>query len=166
MRSLIVTVALLAQGLACQAHAEQLFTVTPMSLADEKAVFATVESIVIEPARTRIGGTIASLAVREGDRVEQGQVVATVADEKLALQMKSLDAQIAGLIAARPGQNRPAPGPRICLPRGTTPKPPLDQADRSRCRDQGAAIARRGACGDVREQVAQGDVLAPLAAGC
>ena len=66
---------------------------------DEKAVFATVESANVVPARARIGGTVVELAVKEGDEVKQGQIVATVGDEKLALQMKSLDAQIAGLEA-------------------------------------------------------------------
>ena len=81
------------------ALAQQTFTVAPKQVADEKAVFATVESANVVPARARIGGTVAELTVKEGDEVKQGQVVATVGDEKLVLQMKSLDAQIAGLEA-------------------------------------------------------------------
>src|ERR1700693_4256353 len=81
------------------ALAEQTFVVAPKTVADEKAVFATVESANVVPARTRIGGTVVELAVKEGDAVTQGQVIATIGDEKLALQMKSLDAQIAGLEA-------------------------------------------------------------------
>ena len=68
-------------------------------VADEKSVFATVESTDVVPARARIGGTVVALAVKKGDAVKRGQVVATVLDEKLALQMNSLDAQIAGLEA-------------------------------------------------------------------
>ena len=52
-------------------------------VADQKAVFATVESPRIVPARARIGGTVAELAVKEGDPVKLGQVVAVVGDEKL-----------------------------------------------------------------------------------
>ena len=51
------------------------------------------------PARGRIGGTIVQLNVREGDSVTRGQAIAVVADEKLALQMKSLDAQMQALQA-------------------------------------------------------------------
>ena len=69
----------------------------PCDLADEKAVFATVESPNVVPARARIGGTVASLSVHQGDAVTQGQVIAVVGDEKLLLQINSLDAQIAGL---------------------------------------------------------------------
>src|SRR5579864_9037522 len=81
------------------AAAEEIFVATPAAVSDEKAVFATIESRRVVPGRTRIGGTIAALAIKEGDRVELGQVIATVGDEKFALQMKSLDAQIAGLDA-------------------------------------------------------------------
>ena len=99
-RALTVPVALLAQRGCRQALRKQVFVVAPIAVADEKAVFATVESTARRARRARrIGGTVAALAVQEGDRVEQGQVVATVGDEKLALQMKSLDAQIAGLDA-------------------------------------------------------------------
>ena len=41
------------------------------SVADEKAVFATVESISVVPARGRIGGIVVQLNVREGDPVTQ-----------------------------------------------------------------------------------------------
>ena len=91
----VILVALTAQ----HALAQQTFTVKPQTVADEKAVFATVESANVVPARARIGGTVAELGVKEGDEVKQGQVLATVGDEKLVLQMKSLDAQIAGLEA-------------------------------------------------------------------
>ncbi len=79
--------------------AAETLTVAPRSVADEKAVFATVESISVVPARGRIGGTVVQLNVREGDPVTSGQAIATIGDEKLALQMKSLDAQIDALQA-------------------------------------------------------------------
>jgi multidrug efflux pump subunit AcrA (membrane-fusion protein) len=42
---------------------------------------------------------LAELAVKDGDRVERGQVLPTVGDEKFVLQRRSLDAQIAGLLS-------------------------------------------------------------------
>jgi len=62
------------------------FPVERREIADIKAVFATVESIRTAPARTRIGGTIDELSIREGDRVEVGmrcdgeRVRVTIAD--------------------------------------------------------------------------------------
>ncbi len=99
MRAAIVLTAALAL-VAQRALAEETFAVAPRLVSDEKAVFATVESANILPARARIGGTVVQLAVQRGDQVAQGQVLATVVDEKLALQTKSLDAQILGLEAS------------------------------------------------------------------
>jgi RND family efflux transporter MFP subunit len=70
------------------------YLVRPVSVADEKAVFATVQSANVVPARARIGGTIVELKVRQGDHVEQGQVIATVSDAKLGLQANSYGAQV------------------------------------------------------------------------
>ncbi len=86
---------LLLLGAAGAAQAAE-FTVHPVQLSDEKAVFATVESRNVVPARARIGGTVVQLAVREGDAVKQGQMIAVVSDPKLPLQIQSLDAQIQG----------------------------------------------------------------------
>ncbi|MQP68496.1 efflux RND transporter periplasmic adaptor subunit [Niveispirillum sp. SYP-B3756] len=71
------------------------FTVTLQPLPDEKAVFATVETVDKVPARVRTGGTITGLTVREGDTVTAGQVIALIGDEKLGLQQSGLEAQIA-----------------------------------------------------------------------
>ncbi len=76
-----------------QAATPKTFLVAPSSIRDEKAVFATVQSAYVVPARSRIGGTILELKVRQGDAVKSGQVIATVADAKLALQINSYAAQ-------------------------------------------------------------------------
>ena len=84
----------------------------PRQVADEKAVFATVESISVVPARGRIGGIVVQLNVREGDAVTGGQAIAAIGDEKLALQMKSLDAQIEALKAQSDQAQIDLTGPR------------------------------------------------------
>src|SRR6516165_9984379 len=100
MRNYFVFLAAVVVLLSCdRARAEETFAVASQTIGDEKAVFATVESANIVPARARIGGTVVQLVVRQGDRVEEEQPVATVADKKFVLQIQSLDAQIAGLQA-------------------------------------------------------------------
>ena len=143
--------------------AQDVFTVAPIMSADEKAVFATVESIVVEPARTRIAGTVAALSVREGDRVEQDQLVATVGDEKLALQMKSLDAQIAALDAQLGQAQVDLTRAEDLFSKGIVPKTSLDQARTAfnvAANTHRSRIAERAV---IQEQLAQGNVLAPLA---
>ena len=98
MRAVILVMATVALWMP-EVHAADGFTVQTVAIQDYKAVFATVESERVVPARVRTGGTIVGLSVREGDHVEQGQVVAVIADAKLGLQVASVDAQIAGLKA-------------------------------------------------------------------
>ena len=73
------------------------FEVTPEEIDDLKSVYATVRSKDLIEARVRTPGTIASLKVDEGDSVEPGQVLALVADPKIALKIKALDAQIVAI---------------------------------------------------------------------
>ena len=105
-RLMALSLAVAAVLRAASADAETL-TVAPRSVADEKAVFATVESISVVPARGRIGGTIVQLNVREGDAVTRGQAIAAIGDEKLASPDEiagCTDRRPAGAI--EPGANR------------------------------------------------------------
>jgi RND family efflux transporter MFP subunit len=145
------------------AASEELLTVAPVGSADEKAVFATVESAVIEPARTRIGGTVVSLSVREGDHVEQGQVIASVGDEKLALQMKSLDAQIAGLEAQLAQAQTDLARAEDLFGKGIIPKTRLDDARTAYNVARNARDARVAQRAVIQQQLTEGNVLAPTA---
>ncbi len=70
------------------------YVVHETKITDEKSVFATVESANVVPARVRTGGTIVELEVRQGDRVERGQLIALVGDRKLGLELGSYAAQV------------------------------------------------------------------------
>jgi len=145
------------------AFAADSFTVALQKVADEKAVFATVESANIVPARARIGGTVAELSVKEGDEVAQGQVVATVADEKLVLQMKSLDAQISGLEAQLTQAQADLTRAEDLFSKGTVPKTTVDQA---RTAFNVASTAHRSRIAErsvVEQQMSEGKVMAPTA---
>lgn len=145
---------------AAAALAETL-TVTQQAVSDEKAVFATVESISVVPARGRIGGTVARLDVREGDRVSAGQAIATIGDEKLVLQMKSLDAQIEALQAQANQAQIDFTRTEGLVERGIVPRVKLDeQRTALNVADNGlrAKAAERAV---INEQLNQGQVLAP-----
>jgi RND family efflux transporter MFP subunit len=146
---------------APHAFAETL-TVARQTVSDAKAVFATVESRNVEPARARIGGTVAALAVKQGDEVSEGQVVATVADEKLLLQTKSLDAQIAGLEAQLAQAQTDVTRAEDLFSRGTIPKTRLDEA---RTAFNVASNAHRSKLAEksvIEQQMVEGKVLAPM----
>ena len=154
---LVVVLALAAQA----AFAQQTFSIAPKSVADEKAVFATVESANVVPARARIGGTVAALAVKEGDAVTRGQVIATVGDEKLALQMKSLDAQISALEAQVAQAQTDFSRAEDLFSRGTVPKTTLDQARTALNVTSNTLKARTAERSVIQQQVTEGNVLAP-----
>jgi RND family efflux transporter MFP subunit len=162
MRLLFATAAFLTLLSAQDAGAEERFTVAPTSVADEKAVFATVESAVIEPARARIGGTVAALAVREGDRVEQGQTIASVGDEKIVLQMKSLDAQIAGLEAQLAQAQTDLTRAEDLFAKSIIPKSRIDEVRTSFNVATNAHRARVAERSVIQQQFDEGNVLAPI----
>lgn len=73
------------------------FVVKATTIPEMKAVFGQVESRIVVPARARIGGSIRELHVSQGDEVKEGQAIATVVDDKLALQLTAADAKIEAL---------------------------------------------------------------------
>jgi RND family efflux transporter MFP subunit len=119
--------------------------------------------VSVVPARARIGGTVAELAVKEGDRVAGGQVVANIGDEKIALQMKSLDAQIAGLDAQVAQAQTDLTRAEDLFARGTIPKTRLDEARTAMTIASNAHRARNAERAVIAQQLAEGAVLAPTA---
>ena len=99
MRHFIIAAALLP--LAGNAWAAAPFVVHLADIADQKAVIGAVEPVHELAARARIGGTIASLAVKEGQEVAAGAEIAVVADPKLVLQKQAIDSRIESLQSQR-----------------------------------------------------------------
>jgi len=139
----------------------QTLTVALRPVADEKAVFATVESISVVPARGRIGGTIVQLSVREGDPVTRGQAIATIGDDKLALQMKSLDAQIDALQAQANQAQIDFTRIEGLVERGTLPRIRLDEARTALNVADNGLRAKTAERAVVQQQFNEGQVLAP-----
>ena len=97
MTNLLPILPLLAASVAQAAE----IVVTAREIEDRKAIIATVEPVRQLVARTRIGGTIISLKVREGDVVAAGQEIAVIEDQKLVLQRQALDQRIKSQQAQR-----------------------------------------------------------------
>lgn len=138
------------------------FTVQRSDLADQKAVFATVESVDVVPARARIGGTVGRLAVKAGDRVAPGEVLAVVADEKLLLQIASIDAQIAGLQSSLSQTRDDLARAETLYRQGSGPRVTMDQARTAVEMASSALRARAAERAVIDQQIAEGEVLAPV----
>lgn len=166
MRSMMRYVGLLAAFAAfgssgTPATAAETLVVTPQSIADQKAVFATVESTSVVPARGRIGGTVVQLKVREGDRVAAGQAIATIGDEKLGLQMKSLDAQIEALQAQANQAQLDFTRTEGLVERGILPRIKLDEQRTALNVAENGLRSKTAERAVINEQLNQGQVLAP-----
>ena len=143
------------------AKAAETLVVTLQSIDDEKAVFATVESTSVVPARGRIGGTVAQLKVREGDRVAAGQAIAAIGDDKLILQMKSLDAQIEALQAQANQAQLDFTRTEGLVERGILPRIKLDEQRTALNVAENGLRAKTAERAVINEQLNQGQVLAP-----
>lgn len=128
---------------------------------DLKAVFATVRSKKVVDARVRSAGTVVSLTVVEGAHVEPGQVLATVADPKIALRIKASDAQIVALESRTATAKAELDRTTELQRRGVAPQARLDQARTAfdvAANELSAARAERGV---IERQIEEGQVLAP-----
>ena len=157
----LLAAALTLGAIAAAARADDAFEVKETEIGDLKAVFATVRSTDEINARVRTGGTIASLLIKRGSEVKTGDVIATVADQKLALKMKSLDAQIVGLRSRAETAKAEAARQEQLAQRGFAAGAKLDEA---RAASEVAANALKSAEAErdvLTRQVQEGDVLAP-----
>ena len=157
-RALIALSALLAFP-AAAAAAE--FVVTPTVINETKAVFGQVESRDAVPARARIGGTVQSIKVDEGSEVTEGDVVATIVDEKIALQRQAADAKIQALASQLKNAQTDLDRSEQLLQKGATTQSRVDQARTQvevLTNQMAAAEAERAV---IAAQSSEGEVLAP-----
>jgi membrane fusion protein, multidrug efflux system len=143
------------------ALAADSFVVHSTDVADRKAVVATVEPVHQLVARARIGGTIASLAIKEGDVVAAGTEIAVVADQKLALQMQALDSRIASQESQRDQAKTDFDRVAELQKRGVSTQTQLDQARTNLDVAERNLTAMRADRSVIAQQASEGAVLAP-----
>lgn len=130
---------------------------------DLKAVLATVEPARQIIARARIGGVIATLKAREGDRIEAGAEIAVIADQKLALQAQALTQRIRSQEAQRAQARTDLDRVSELQRRGITAQAQLDQARTAFDVAERTLAAMRGDLKVIEQQTAEGAVIAPAA---
>lgn len=145
------------------AMAELSYTVTPVTLPEWKAVFGKVEPRDNVPARTRLGGTLAELLVSEGDQVAEGQRLATVSDEKLALRLLAVDASLASLAAQLENAETELGRAENLVERGVVTAQRLDALRTQVDVVKGQIAATTAERQVIEQQAAEGAVLAPIA---
>jgi RND family efflux transporter MFP subunit len=137
------------------------FAVTLQEVDDFKSVYATVRSKDLIEARVRTPGTITSLKVDRGAAVTPGEILALVADPKIALKITALDAQIVAAKSRLDTAKTELERAQALQAKGVTAQARVDQAQTTydvAINDLKAAEAERSV---VETQVDEGKVLAP-----
>lgn len=163
MRARFVFALLPALVAAAGALAQDRFTVREVVVDDLRPVFATVESVREAEARARISGTLARLDVREGDAVQEGQVIALVADPKLALQLAALQARLEALGAQRRQAQLELERTRQLRVTGAATQARLDEAETALQVIEAQTAAARAEGAVIAQQQREGEILAPQA---
>lgn len=131
------------------------------TVADLKPVPATLTTRDMADARARISGTLVRLLVKAGDVVRQGQLIATVKDDRLAFQTGAYDAQVSAAAAQAAASQADLARTRDLFSHGVYAQARLDQVEAQSKSANGALAAARAQRAASAEQGAQGAVLAP-----
>lgn len=148
-------------GAPTAAAQQDALTVEARQVQDLKAVFATVESIDMTLARSRIGGTVRDLAVDEGSQVKQGEIIAWVKDDKLPLELAALDSRIRAADSELKRASIELERMETLRKRGTVSQAALDDAQTGMDVANGALAALKAQRAVVVQRQAEGAVRAP-----
>jgi membrane fusion protein, multidrug efflux system len=146
--------------LAATVHSAEI-AVAIRQVEDRKAVIATVEPVRQLVARTRVGGTIASLKVREGDTVAAGAQIAFVEDPKLILQKQALEQRMKSQQATRDQARNDFERVQDLQRRGVSTQVQLDQARTALDVAERNLSAMDSERSIIVQQMTEGAVLAP-----
>ena len=147
---------------ASSGHAAE-WLVSPVSLPETKAVFGRIEASDVIPARSRIGGTLTRLSVTEGDLVAAGQSIATVLDDKLALQLRAAEARIRALTSEQANVSGDLERARQLLARGAGTQQRVDQLGTQLEVLRNQILAAEAEKSVIVQQEKEGEVIAPIA---
>ncbi|MGR7996141.1 efflux RND transporter periplasmic adaptor subunit [Xanthobacter sp. ZOL 2024] len=137
------------------------FLVRSQDIPEMKAVFGEVESRTVVPARARIGGTVREVKVTEGSEVKEGDEIALVVDDKLALTLNAAEAKIKELNSQLENAKTELDRAQQLLAKGVASQSRVDTAKTQfdvAANQVAAAEADRAV---VVQRVREGAVLAP-----
>lgn len=157
-RAVIAGVLLLAAALPTFAGEQ---TVRQRMVDDRKAVIATVEPGHELTARARIGGTVVTLMVKEGEEIAAGDKLAMVIDEKLEFRLQSLSDRINAQEAQRDQAQLDLTRAQALRRSGAGTQVALDQATTRLAVAERTLQSLRADRQVVEQEAAEGAVLAP-----
>jgi len=137
-------------------------TLEPTQVTEWKAVYGLTEARDQVPARARLGGSLVTLEVTEGDLVEADQVIARIVDEKLNFQLTAVDSQLQALQSQLENAQSELKRGEELLARGVTTTQRLDALRTQVDVITGQIAATEAERRVIEQQAREGDVVAPL----
>ncbi|MYZ46534.1 efflux RND transporter periplasmic adaptor subunit [Propylenella binzhouense] len=135
--------------------------VETLTIPELKAVFGQIESRTVVPARARIGGTLTEVLVGEGSEVEEGEVIARVVDDKIALELDAANARIKALDSQLENARVELDRAQELLARGVAPQSRVDQATTAFDVVSNQVAAANAEKAVIEQRAREGDILAP-----
>jgi len=161
---LLAGLSLYAGSVFCTGPAlAETLTLSPLKVTEWKAVYGSVETRDVAPARARIGGVVVELTVTEGDAVEEGQTIGLVRDDKINFQIDALDAQLAAFESQLKTADTELERAQKLMAQGVVTRQRLDQLSTQSdvLRNQIASTKANRAV--LEQQQNEGEILAPVA---
>jgi len=155
-----LSLVLFLTGIATPAAAAE-FVAKATMVPDLKAVFGQVESRRVVPARARIGGSVRDIKVSEGDEVKEGQIVAIVVDDKLALELNAANAKIEALNSQLENARTELDRAQQLLARGVASQSRVDQTKTQFDVALNQVSAAKAEKAVIEQRAREGEVLAP-----
>lgn len=136
--------------------------VAEVAVTEWKAVYGTVEARDRIPARARLGGTLVSLTVSEGDTVTAGQELGRIVDDKLDFSLAALAARRDALSAQLQNAQTDLTRNEELLKNGVTTVQRVDAMRTAVDVLNGQIAALDAEAEIITQQAKEGTVLAPV----
>ncbi|MCG5481140.1 efflux RND transporter periplasmic adaptor subunit [Sinorhizobium alkalisoli] len=137
------------------------FIARTTTVTEMKAVFGQVASRNVVPSRARIGGTVREIRVSEGSEVKEGDVIAVIVDDKIALELQAADSKINALKSQLENARTELERAQQLLARGVTAQSRLDVAKMALDVVLNQVAAAEAEKAVIKQRAREGDTLAP-----
>lgn len=140
---------------------QKVFVVSERTVPDFRMVSAVLTNRDVGDARARIGGRIAQILVKEGQKVSAGQVVAIIGDERISLEAQAASAGVAAAEATNERTQQDLARSERLFASGAISQAAIDQARSAAKAAEAQLKSARAQAGAARALNNQGQVVAP-----
>jgi len=172
-RSTIITLGMLGMLVGCgedpvgnnaeRVRAIKSYTVSEPAGGDVRRYSGTITPSDTSALSFAVSGTVATIAVKQGDRVEEGQVLATLDPKRLELDVQAAQSQLASAQAKYTDKKGALNRQRQLFDKGWVAKAAIDQAVAAFDGAEGELNLARSRLGSAERDLSNARLTAPFA---